>query len=813
MTHYHLAADDLCSNISKICNLLPKITIFAFLYGLLLSTSASADFMDITSASQTGGPSEFGGHGVQMADVNDDGFPDFYVTMNFNDDMADLFFLNLDGENFHNEAAVRGIDSFDSGSHGGVWADLDNDGDFDLFNGAYEQNRIYRNTGSGMFEDITMVSGLPAREWLTRGVVAFDMDSDGDLDLFAVNGYRGSGDPVDERNEVYRNDGNMTFTAIDSGLLYTAPAGQGAIDVDYDGDGDIDILAANREGDVNILNNNGVGDFALIPPADIGISHQAEDGISAADINNDGRLDLLIGKHLYVRQVDGTYSHMDTFTAPGYMGGFEDLDNDGDWDLVFPGDNNVFFNDGTGDFTQSGSFDPGSIDDPRCVAFGDIDNDGDMDFYYAQKRTYNRLIRNDYAGGNGWLNVRLERSSGQTGAFGSKVYLYEAGKAGDPSALLTWREARSQEGYLAQNDPVLHFGTALNNYVDVRATFLGGTTKDAINIATNQTILISEAEIVINQPPQVFSGSDQVSHGLVAGVDLGGTVTDDGLPGVPGGLSVMWSMVRGPSPVSFDDPMAAVTKVYFDSLGTYVLRLTADDGELKAMDEMSVVVLEGDPDLSTIRVRVQDSAYDAEENENGKIELTNTALKIVNNQNHYKVGIRFDGIELPANAIIRNAFIQFKVAEPSAGESSLAVTGEAADHAAAFSSDNGNISSRATTANNVLWKPENWNSVGAAGAEQRTPDLIAIIQEIVDRPGWQSGQAMAFIISGSGNRVTVSYDGDAGNAPLLHVEFILRSQPEDDQPTQPDDDQPTGSGGGGGGCFINSLFTHSDAGS
>ena len=800
MKHYLLATGGLSIYISNILNFYPKAALFAVLLSFLTSGSVLADFTDITSASQTGGPAEFGGHGIQMADVNDDGLLDFYVTMNLNVDMPDLFFRNIDGERFNEEAYVRGIDNFDSGSHGGVWGDLDNDGDFDLFNGAYEQNRIYRNTGIGMFEDVTLVSGLPAREWATRGVVAFDMDNDGDLDLFAVNGYRGSGDPVDERNEVYRNDGNMTFTAIDSGLLFTAPAGQGATDVDYDGDGDIDILAANREGDVNILNNNGAGDFSLIPPADIGISHQAEDGITTADINNDGRLDLLIGKHLYVQQSNGTYHHIKTFTAPGYMGGFEDLDNDGDWDLVFPGDDKVYFNDGTGDFTQTISFDPGPIDDPRCVAFGDIDNDGDMDFYYAQKRTYNRLIRNDYAGGNGWLKVRLERTSGQTGAFGSKVYLYEAGKVGDPSGLITWREARSQEGYLAQNDPVLHFGTALNSYVDVRTIFLGGSTKDVSNIATNQTILISEAEIVINQPPQVFAGPDQLSHGLVAGVDLSGTVTDDGLPSVPGGLSVMWSTVSGPSPASFDDPTVTTTKAYFDSLGTYVLRLTVDDGELTAMDELKVVVLEGDPDIFTIRVRVQDSANDAEENGNGQMELTNTALKIVDNQNHHKVGIRFDGVELPKNAVIRNAFIQFKVAELSTGDSLLTVTGEAVDHASAFSSDNGNISSRGTTAGNVLWNPENWNHVWAAGSGQRTPDLTTVIQEIADRPGWQSGQAMAFIISGSGNRVAVSYDGDAENAPLLHVEFIL--------PLQPEDDQATGSGGSGGGCFINSL-THS----
>jgi len=66
-----------------------------------------------------------------------------------------------------------------------------------------------------------------------------------------------------------------------------------------------------------------------------------------------------------------------------------------------------------------------------------------------------------------------------------------------------------------------------------------------------------------------------------------------------------------------------------------------------------------------------------------------------------------------------------------------------------------------------------WGSVGAAGTDQRTADLTSIVQEIVSRPGWNSGNAMAFIITGSDStkRVAEAYDGDAAGAPLLYVEY------------------------------------------
>ena len=416
-------------------------------------TSRPLGFTNVSGASGVA-VQILGGHGAMFADATEDLLPDLYITMKFNDPVAELFFVNQGMGIFTEAGAVRGVNDFDVGSHGAAFADLDNDGDYDLINGATgatgASNNIFRNVGSGFFNDVTPPA-MGTRADPTRALLAFDMDRDGDLDLFGVTGWMGSGDPPSERNEVYRNDGNQQWTEVTSGALYTAPAGQGATDTDFDGDGDVDIIAANRDGDLNVLRNDGTGAFTAVDPDSIGIIHNAFSGVTAADVDNDGDLDLLLvgldGTEtvgfLYRNRGQDMFDFLRAFTdINGYMGGFADLDNDGDLDLVFAGDDLAYLNDGTGAFSGGPTIPVGGIDDPRAIAFGDVDADGDLDFAIGAKRSTNWLVRNDKNSGN-WVKIRLRSAQGQAGAFGAKVRVFGAG-----NTLLGFRESRSNNGYL-----------------------------------------------------------------------------------------------------------------------------------------------------------------------------------------------------------------------------------------------------------------------------------------------------------------------------------------------------------------------------
>ncbi len=135
------------------------------------------------------------------------------------------------------------------------------------------------------------------------------------------------------------------------------------------------------------------------------------------------------------------------------------------------------------------------------------------------------------------------------------------------------------------------------------------------------------------------------------------------------------------------------------------------------------------------------------------------------------VGMRFTNVALPQGSTIQKAFVQFKADKTSDGAAALNIAGEDVNDALQFTTSDWNISGRTTTSASVAWSPPKWDTVGATGVDQRTPDISSIIQEIVDRSGWSIGNALVIIISGTGTRTAESYDGDADGAPLLHVEW------------------------------------------
>ncbi|MCK0147291.1 GEVED domain-containing protein [Arenibacter sp. F26102] len=175
---------------------------------------------------------------------------------------------------------------------------------------------------------------------------------------------------------------------------------------------------------------------------------------------------------------------------------------------------------------------------------------------------------------------------------------------------------------------------------------------------------------------------------------------------------------------------------------------------------------------TTITSQVAQGNDDAEEQvSNGNMDLGSSDLELTSDggTNQY-VGIRFQNINIPQGTTILSASIQFTTDETDTGSTSVTIRGEDTNNASIFSNSNYNISSRTLTSASVSWNSiPSWNSVGQAGANQRTPDLTAIVQEIVNRGGWVNGNAMAFVINGSGERTAEAYNGDSSKSPVLSI--------------------------------------------
>ncbi len=178
---------------------------------------------------------------------------------------------------------------------------------------------------------------------------------------------------------------------------------------------------------------------------------------------------------------------------------------------------------------------------------------------------------------------------------------------------------------------------------------------------------------------------------------------------------------------------------------------------------------------------------DVEENGlNGNMYMYSSDLEMAYDRTYtgnQHIGLRFDGVFLPANATITAAHIQFTVDETKNNAGTLSIHGESSGNAAAFVNTPYNVSSRAQTNASTSWTPAPWTMVGMATQDQQTPDISAIVQEILSTPGWSANNAMAFIIQGTGKRVAESYEGSETMAPVLHIEYIVNFTSGDDNET------------------------------
>jgi len=193
--------------------------------------------------------------------------------------------------------------------------------------------------------------------------------------------------------------------------------------------------------------------------------------------------------------------------------------------------------------------------------------------------------------------------------------------------------------------------------------------------------------------------------------------------------------------------------------------------------EIADIAAEGGGGGGTLDIKVAGGNDDAEQlTSDGTMDLVSTDLELADNlaatgQPSDIVGIRFVNVTIPQGETIDNAYIQFQVDETNSGASSLTIEAEAVDDAAQFTTADYDITSRPRTTASVLWTPPVWTTVGERGPDQRTVDISSLVQEIVNRPGWSSGNSLAIIISGGGTRTAEAYEGDPVGAPELHIDY------------------------------------------
>lgn len=428
-------------------------------------------------------------------------------------------------------------------------ADIDNDGDLDIYVTNYGADQLYRNNGNGTFSNITKESGVTNASWGTS-VVFLDYDRDGFFDLYVANylaydpaivcmdragrtDYCGPKGFVGIPDVLYHNNGNGTFTDVSekAGISKSAYRGLGVVSFDFNHDSYADIYVANDEEPKNFWINQGDGTFidqALALGAAVNESGQPEAGmgVTFGDVDGDQDFDLFIThlreeKNTFYRNY-GKEGFQDESWAAGLAGvsipftgfgtGFFDYDNDGDLDLAvvngrvtrgplltttrppkywdeYAEPNLLFENDGHGKFRDAskdaGSF-AATIENSRGLVFGDIDNDGDIDLLVNNEGGPARLYRNDFPKKGHWLLIRAFDPKLKRDAIGAEVTVVCQGKK-------IFRCVNPAYSYLNSNDPRVHFGLGSATSVDaIIVRWPDGTEQTFSGTKANQIITLNK---------------------------------------------------------------------------------------------------------------------------------------------------------------------------------------------------------------------------------------------------------------------------------------------------------------------------------
>jgi VCBS repeat-containing protein len=380
------------------------------------TNNSSNGSLNLSNAS----PQGIGGISIAAGDLNGDERADIVVGTNAGTD-SQVFFSN--GSGGFTAGQFLDIGSGGPATEHVVIADIDSDGDADIIeanNGAID-TLIWLNDGSGNFTN-SGIGYLPD----ARAVAVGDIDGDGDMDI--VTGSENA------QNRVYRNDGNLTFSLVQSFGSATDMNRQ-VILADLNGDGYLDVVAAkSKETNSNAISqihfNDGTGNFSAGTNLD-SITRKTFD-VVAADIDRDGDLDLITanysdgdpntvdGAKIYLNNGSGgfTLSSQEITEVSNSMLGVAagDIDRDGDIDLAFAIENGpelIYLNNGSGLFSASSQI-LGDVSLTRDVVLADLDSDGSGG-NSTQIQVFNVLVNDSFVN-NGSVKVLLPDNQSALGA-------------------------------------------------------------------------------------------------------------------------------------------------------------------------------------------------------------------------------------------------------------------------------------------------------------------------------------------------------------------------------------------------------------
>ena len=453
-------------------------------------------FVDVTDAlgvRRTGWAS-----GVCAGDVDHDGWLDMFLTYYG----TNVLYRNQRGTKFEDVTAAAGLGGRDvRWGSGCSFVDYDRDGDLDLFVSNYlrfdlaaaaepgkgvnclwkgvpvncgpkglptDTNLLFRNRGDGTFEDVSAASGI-ARVTAHYPMTAAAADFTGDhwLDLYVASDSTAA--------ILYRNNRDGTFTdiALESGAAYNeqgnAQAGMGLAVGDFNSDGRLDILKTHFADDIPAL-YRGLGDglfedVATLARLNVQNRH-VEWGAGMPDLDNDGRPDIFyVTGNVYpeVERMLPQYPHR----GPRIV--FQNVDGERFLDVSA--------------MSGQGAVSPHSS---RGAAFGDIDNDGDIDVLVMNMNEPPSLLRNDYAGSNGWVSVQLQGARSNAQGIGAVVEVTAGGHTQAQAVL-------SQASYYSHNDVRLHFGLGASRVAErIAVRWPSGMSDTITNVKGGQVVTIRE---------------------------------------------------------------------------------------------------------------------------------------------------------------------------------------------------------------------------------------------------------------------------------------------------------------------------------